>query len=171
MRRRAASPPLLVIFQNGVNHTQPRSQLGPLDRPLSLVAFHAALRRFPLTPRLEDLPCLSRLRAMRLSTEKFCAAWPPRLKVSCDGMPEGSVKNVCNHSSLSASYSAMSFQLSAPLNTAAIAISKISSSRYSRFRSTRGSRNSGKCFRGFSISPCRPSTPPRRMAIYLRRPW
>jgi len=41
------------------------------------------------------------------------------LKVSCDGMPEGSVKKVFSHSSLSSPYSVMSFQLSAPLNTAA----------------------------------------------------
>jgi len=63
-----------------------------------------------------------------------------RLKVGCDGMPEGRAKNVFSHSRLASPYSAMSFQLSAPLNTAASAISRISSSKCSRFRSTRGSQ-------------------------------
>src|SRR3989442_6666137 len=65
----------------------------------------------------------------------------------------------------------MSFQLSAPLNTAAIAISRISSSKCSRFRSTRGSRNSAKCFRGFSISPSHLAKRLPHIAIYMRRPW
>lgn len=65
----------------------------------------------------------------------------------------------------------MSFQLSAPLNTAAIAISSISSSRCSRFLSTRGSRNSAKYFRGFSISPFHTLTSPLHIASYMRRPW
>src|SRR6266853_2289156 len=64
----------------------------------------------------------------------------------------------------------MSFQLSAPLNTAAIAISRISSSKCSRFRSTRGSRNSAKYFRGFSISPSHPAKRLPHIAIYMRRP-
>src|ERR1035437_1765627 len=41
----------------------------------------------------------------------------------------------------------------------------------SRFRSTRGSRTSAKYLRGFSISPCRLSTSPWHIAIYMRRPW
>src|SRR5712691_2611335 len=65
----------------------------------------------------------------------------------------------------------MSFQLSAPLNTAAIAISRISSSKCSRFRSTRGSRNSAKYFRGFSISPSHLAKRLPHIAIYMRRPW
>src|SRR6266852_1659688 len=48
---------------------------------------------------------------------------------------------------------------SAQLTTAAIAINKISSSKCSRFRSTRGSRTSAKYFRGFSISPSHPFPP------------
>src|SRR5437660_462468 len=64
----------------------------------------------------------------------------------------------------------MSFQLSAPLNTAAIAISRISSSKCSRFRSTRGSRNSAKYFRGFSISPSHLAKRLPHIAIYMRQP-
>ena len=94
-----------------------------------------------------------------------------RLRYRAMECRDGRVKNVFNHSSLSSPYSAMSFQLSAPLNTAAIEINRISSSRCSRFRSTRGSRNSAKYFRGLSISPSRPSTDPLYIAIYMRRPW
>src|SRR5450759_309215 len=64
----------------------------------------------------------------------------------------------------------MSFQLSAPLNTAAIAIKRISSRTCSRFRSTRGSRNSAKYFRGLYISPSPTKTQPLPIAIYMRRP-
>src|ERR1019366_4409489 len=92
-----------------------------------------------------------------------------RLNVSCDGIPDGSVKNVFNHSKLSSPYSAMSFQLSAPFSTAAIEIRRISSSKCSRFRSTRGSRNSAKYLRGFSISPCRLSTSPF-LTVEMSRP-
>jgi hypothetical protein len=40
--------PLLVIVQNGVDHAQPRTKLGPLDRLLSLVAWrHSVLQHLP----------------------------------------------------------------------------------------------------------------------------
>ncbi|HET9283440.1 MAG TPA: hypothetical protein VFR24_15910, partial [Candidatus Angelobacter sp.] len=47
----------------------------------------------------------------------------------------------------------------------------ISSSRCSRVRSTRGSRNSAKYFRGFSISPSHLPKPFVHIAFKMRRPW
>src|ERR1019366_4430302 len=49
---------LLVIFQNGVDHTQPRPQLGTLDRLLSLVAWrHRVLQHLPYRlPRKPKIP-------------------------------------------------------------------------------------------------------------------
>ena len=41
---------------------------------------HPAWSRFPLMPSLHVLSCRSRLRAMRLRSEKFCAALPARLR-------------------------------------------------------------------------------------------
>ncbi len=49
---------LLVIFQNGVDHAQPRPQLGPLDRLLPLVARrHRVLQHLPYClPRQPKIP-------------------------------------------------------------------------------------------------------------------
>lgn len=60
------------------------------------------------------------------------------------------------HSCLSPLYLAMAFPLSAQLNTAAIAINKVSSIRCSKFRSICGARNSDKYCMGViytSFSP------------------
>ncbi len=91
---------------------------------------------FLIVGMIENIQCLS-------------SATSTRLNVSRDGMSEESGRNLFNHSSLSSLYSAMPFQLSAPLNTTTIEITRVSSSRYARSRSTRGSRNSAKYFRGF----------------------
>jgi hypothetical protein len=86
------------------------------------------------------LPSLFRIGSRRpvsdtkLTSERKKTAGPTHVKYP--------VIRVGNHGCLALPYSAMSFQLSAPLNTAAMAIRRISSSRCSRFRSTRGSRNS-----------------------------
>jgi Predicted membrane protein (DUF2339) len=49
---------LLVVVQNGVDHAQPRAQLGPLDRLLPLVAWrHRVLKYLPYPlPRKSKLP-------------------------------------------------------------------------------------------------------------------
>ena len=50
---------LLVIFQNGVDHAQPRPKLGPLDRLLPLLAWrHSVLQHLPY--RLSRKPKLPR---------------------------------------------------------------------------------------------------------------
>ena len=50
--------PLLVVAQNGVDHAQPRPQLGPPDRLLPLVAWrHRVLQHLPYRiPRQPKLP-------------------------------------------------------------------------------------------------------------------
>src|SRR5271165_1416821 len=50
-------------------------------------------------------------------------------------------------------------------------IKSISSSKCSRVRSTLGSRNSAKYFRGLSIPPSHPTQPNSHIAIKMRLPW
>src|SRR5664280_3876749 len=52
-----------------------------------------------------------------------------------------------------------------------MAIKRISSSKCSRVRSTRGSRKSAKYFRGLSISPSQLATTAPHIAIKMRLPW
>src|ERR1035437_6306915 len=54
--------------------------------------FHAARSLFPLIPRLKVVSCLSRFSAMRLSTEKFCAACPARLRSRSSLKPTSSTQ-------------------------------------------------------------------------------
>jgi len=57
---------LLVIFQNGVDHSQPRTQLGPIDRLLPLVAWrHRILQHLPY--RLSRKPKLLGYRSLTLA--------------------------------------------------------------------------------------------------------
>src|ERR1035441_223035 len=50
--------PCLVLFMDGIDHAQPRPQLGPLDRLLPLVAWrHRVLQHLPYRlPRQTKLP-------------------------------------------------------------------------------------------------------------------
>lgn len=50
-------------------------------------------------------------------------------------------------------------------------IKRISSRRFYRVRSIRGSRKSAKCFRGLSISPSHPAKPELHIAVKMRFPW
>jgi hypothetical protein len=62
--------PLLVIFQNGVNHALPRSQLRPLDRLLPLIArWHSVLQHLP--HRISRQPKLPGHRTLTLAINTY----------------------------------------------------------------------------------------------------
>ena len=64
--------PLLVVAQNGVDDAQPRPQLGPLDRLLTLVAGrHRVLQHLPY--RISRKPKLPGYRPLTLTLDSNCS--------------------------------------------------------------------------------------------------
>jgi len=68
--------PPLVFFQNGVNHAQPRAQLGPLHRLLPLVTRrHRVAQHLP--HRLSRYPKLPRYRPLTSPLNQNRSPHPP----------------------------------------------------------------------------------------------
>jgi len=130
--------------------------------------FAAIVNRVRLPSQLAatTAPAVSRTMELTQATNRFSHSSGFQAREhTIEGVVRGNTmwlwqrQECCIQSRLDFPYASMSFQLSAPLSTAAMAINNISSSRGGRFRFTRGSFNSAKHFREFSMSPLSPVYP------------
>jgi len=133
----------------------PSTQRWPSTRPCSLAQALTTCSGDCSRPWSKErrivLPSMATTSRSNLSTSEPTHAMNPALKasgsirmntrrkVSCEGMPFGSSRNVLSQASLLRPYSAMSSQLSAQAITADTAMTKISSKRCSTLPEPRGS--------------------------------
>lgn len=105
-----------------------------------------------LTTSLPVSSATERVQAMKEdSNSSGFRAKNTRLNVSWEGMPAGRRRKVRSHSCLALPKFSMSFQISAPQITEAMAMKRMSSNIWALVRSTRGSVNSEKKGNGLFI--------------------